>query len=73
MKRNGREEILNILFIALLALARMGHAFFWAVPGPTMQSLENNVGENNVSVIFSFRAAGMSHLYESLFMSNKVN
>jgi len=36
----------------------MGHGFFWAIPGPTLPSLEDNVGEDNVSTIFSYRALG---------------
>ena len=31
------------LFVTLLSLARIAHGFFWAIPGPTLPSLELNV------------------------------
>ena len=34
---------LTALFVLLLSLARVAHGFFWAVPGPTLPSLELNV------------------------------
>ena len=34
---------LTALFVVLLSLARVAHGFFWAVPGPTLPSLELNV------------------------------
>ena len=50
MKENN-TKILYFVFVGTLALARMGHGFFWAIPGPTLPSLEDNVGEDNVSSI----------------------
>ena len=47
------------LFVTLLSLARIAHGFFWAIPGPTLPSLELNVREDNVSLIFSYRSIGV--------------
>ena len=40
---------LTALFVVLLSLARVAHGFFWAVPGPTLPSLELNVREGSTN------------------------
>ena len=57
--QNSGFSILTAVFVTLLSLARVAHGFFWAVPGPTLPSLELNVKEDNVSLLFSYRSIGV--------------
>merc|ERR1711970_772471 len=58
-ENNSGFSPLTALFVTLLSLARVAHGFFWAVPGPTLPSLELNVKEDNVSLLFSYRSIGV--------------